>query len=151
MGCNGDFGFVQGLFIVCPSHGVPVQVTRSLTRRAHRRGGFQHGCLPRFFILTGPGLASLAAVIFPKAVLKSLSTSDLLRPKIGFVLALSRHFGSSAEISALSSQPPLATICYFPPTSLSSPELPTAHCTPPIAHRPLSFQNRVRFAARFRK
>jgi hypothetical protein len=94
-------------------------------------------CLTRFFILTGPGLASLAAAIFPKTVPKSLCSSDLLRPKIGFDLPHSRHSGSSAEIPSL--HWPLVTGHYslatrhsqrstvFPPTSPSSPGLANAH------------------------
>jgi hypothetical protein len=101
----------------------------------------------------GHGLASLAAAIFPTTVLKSLCDNDLLRPKIGFDLALSRHSGSSAEISDLPS--PLSTrhsqrSVVFPPTSLSSPELPTALCPLTKGH-PLPGENRVRSAARFRQ
>jgi hypothetical protein len=82
-------------------------------------------------------LASLAAVIFPKTVPKSLCSSDLLRPKIGFDLPHSRHSGSSAEIPSL--HWPLVTGHYslatrhsqrstvFPPTSPSSPGLANAH------------------------
>jgi hypothetical protein len=76
----------------------------------------------------GHGLASLAAAIFPTTVLKSLCDNDLLRPKIGFDLALSRHSGSSAEISLLHWSLPMNSLAIY--CSL------VHYCMPPPVHGP---------------
>jgi hypothetical protein len=76
----------------------------------------------------GHGLASLAAAIFPTTVLKSLCDNDLLRPKIGFDLALSRHSGSSAEISLLHWSLPMNSLAIY--CAL------VHYCMPPPVHGP---------------